>query len=222
MARYHEWLEAAESQVGRGDLLEVGAGRGGFVRAAMARGWTVHATEVSESALDDLRAAGATVFFGDVGEARYPDDRFELVVSLEVLEHLSDPMTHLRELHRVTRPGGLLLLTTPNFCGASRRLLGTRWRVIAAEHVVYFSPLTLSGALRLAGYRHVRVVTRSLDISTWRRTIGGGAPGFDPQRSAELRDAVQQSAALRLLKDGVNAILRVTGLGDSLLAWARK
>ena len=50
-------------------LLEVGAGSGGFVRTAVARGWDVDATEISKSALDGLHAAGATVFAGDVAAA---------------------------------------------------------------------------------------------------------------------------------------------------------
>ena len=44
VSRYDEWLGHAESVVGKGRLLEVGAGAGGFVRAAVGRGWKAHAT----------------------------------------------------------------------------------------------------------------------------------------------------------------------------------
>src|SRR5262245_20410243 len=46
-ARYREWLIRAETQIGLGRLLEIGAGSGGFVRAALGRGWIVEATEIS-------------------------------------------------------------------------------------------------------------------------------------------------------------------------------
>jgi hypothetical protein len=114
-ARYHEWLARAEVEVGRGRLLEAGAGSGGFARAALARGWVVDATEIPASAVGALAATGATVSSGDV------------------------------------RSGGLLLLTTPNFDGLSRRCLGPRWRVIAPEHLGYFTPSTLARAVREAG-----------------------------------------------------------------------
>lgn len=221
--RYHEWLTRAEAVVGRGRLLEVGAGSGGFVRAAVARGWDVDATEISKGAIDGLLAAGATVFMGDVAAARYPDRRFDLVVSVEVIEHLPAPMAHLAELCRVTRPGGLLLLTTPNFDGLSRRCLGVRWRVIDPEHLGYFTPSTLCCTVRQSGYREVRVTSRSLDVLSWRRGAGpAGARAFEPSESARLRDTIQGSTVLRFGKALVNSALRVTNLGDSLLLWARR
>jgi SAM-dependent methyltransferase len=221
--RYHEWLTQAEAAVGRGRLLEVGAGSGGFSRAALARGWEVDATEISKSALGELRASGGTVFAGDVAAACYPDRRFDLVVSLEVVEHLPAPLAHLTELCRVTRPEGLLLLTTPNFFGISGRWLGARWRVVSPEHLGYFTLSTLSSTLRRAGYQSVRVTSRSLDVLSWRRGAGpAGAREFDAQTAARLRDTVQAWPVLRFGKMAANGVLRIAGLGDSLLVWARR
>lgn len=220
-ARYEDWLARAEAEVGRGRLLEVGAGSGGLVRVALRRGWSVDATEVSRGTLETLRATGASVFAGLVEEAGYADGRFDLVASLEVLEHVPAPLAHLQALARVTRAGGLLLLSTPNFDGLSRRRLGMRWRVVDPEHLGYFTPRTLARALREAGYRRARVRSRSLDVSTWfRRGGSGGVAAFDPQAAARLRDGVQSRASLRAAREAVNAVLGATGLGDSLLAWA--
>jgi SAM-dependent methyltransferase len=218
VARYEEWLRFAEARVGRGRLLEIGAGRGGFVRAALGRNWSAHATELSQVGLRALRALGATAFGGDIVDARYPDGHFDLVVSLEVLEHLPAPLKHLREVCRVTRPGGLLLLTTPNFGGLSRRMFGLRWRAVAGEHLGYFEPRTLAAALRNVGYARADVRSRSLDLSTWR--AGSPSATFDEHASARLRDAVEGRTTLRLAKGLVNTLLGLTGLGDSLLVWA--
>jgi SAM-dependent methyltransferase len=218
VARYEEWLRFAEAQVGRGRLLEIGAGRGGFVRTALGRDWSVQATELSQTGLQSLRALGVTAFEGDVADARYPDGHFDLVVSLEVLEHVPAPLEHLREVRRLTRPGGLLLLTTPNFGGLSRRMFGLRWRAVAGEHLGYFEPRTLAAALRKVGYARADVRSRSLDVSTWR----AGRPNatFDEHASARVRDAVEGRTTLRLAKGLVNTFLGLTGLGDSLLVWA--
>ena len=222
--RYTQWLEKAERLVGRGRVLEIGAGSGGFVRAALARGWKVDANEVSPRGLEMLRRTGATVFAGDVASAHYPDGQFDLVVSAEVIEHLPAPLEHLREVGRVTRPAGVLILTTPNFDGLTRRWLGVNWRVIDPEHLGYFTSATLSRILREAGYALVDVRSRSLDVSSWRRPRGGGAvaPRFDPHASARLRDTVEGSMTLRLGKALVNAVIGTGGFGDSLIAWARK
>src|SRR5262249_56351322 len=120
-----------------------GGGTGGFVLVALSRGWNVDVTEISKTALDRLRATRASVFSGDVASAHYPDGCFDFVASLEVVEHVAIPLAHLTELCRITRQGGLLLLTTPNFGGLSRRCLGARWRVIAPEHLGYFTRTTV-------------------------------------------------------------------------------
>jgi len=220
--RYHQWLAEAEARLGRGRrLLEVGAGSGGFVRVARARDWQVDATEVSASGLARLGETGATVFGGDLLEAGYPEAVFDLVVSLEVIEHLPSPTPHLRELARVTRSGGLLLLTTPNFRGLSGRLLGVRWRVVTPEHLGYFTARTLERSLRRAGYRRLQIASRSLDVTTWRRCRQEPAQ-FNPQAAAQLRDSVEGSRALRWSKTLINLALRATGLGDTLLAWAER
>jgi SAM-dependent methyltransferase len=223
IARYRQWLEKAEALIGRGHVLEIGAGSGAFVQAALKRGWKVDANEVSESALELLRRTEATVCSGDLTAARYPDSQFDFVVSLEVIEHLPAPLDLVREMWRVTRPGGLLLLTTPNFNGISRRYLGIQWRVIDPEHLGYFTPSTLSRLLRDVGYKSIWVKSRSLDVLSWRSGSGPArTTQFDPHASARLREAVETSKHLRLAKDLVNAALQITGFGDSLLAWARR
>jgi SAM-dependent methyltransferase len=223
MTRYGQWLQEAEALVGRGHVLEVGAGNGGFVQAALGRGWKVDANEVSDSGLEMLRRTAATVFSGDLTSAHYPDAKFDLVVSLEVIEHLPAPLDLVREMWRVTRPGGLLILTTPNFNGLSRRYLGIRWRVIDPEHLGYFTPSTLFRLLRDVGYKSVRVRSRSLDVLSWRRCSDPArVTRFDPHASARLRETVESSKGLLFAKAMVNAALQVTGLGDSLLAWARR
>jgi hypothetical protein len=67
------------------------------------------------------------------------------------------------------------------------------------------------------------VSARSLDVLSWRRCSDPeGVARFDPHASARLRDTVEGSRGLRFGKAVVNAALQVTGLGDSLLAWARR
>lgn len=223
VGRYAEWLERAEKEVGIGRLLEVGAGSGGFVQVAKERGWSVDAIEVAPAGVERLRSKGANVFQGDLVAAAYADNTFDLVVSLEVLEHLPRPGEHLRELGRITRAGGLLLLSTPNFSGVSRRWLGLRWRVIDPEHLGYFTPSLLRRTVQNAGFRKATVSARTLDISTWRASARSQEPvSFDPQASARLRDAVEGRRVLRMAKDALNVLLSWTSLGDSLLVWARK
>jgi len=104
-------------------VLEVACGRGGFVQQLARAGACVTGCDFSAAALHAARtklpAAGlrfpATLIQGDAQNLPFADDSFDVVVSCETIEHLPDVKSAVREMHRVTRPGGKLLLTTPNY-----------------------------------------------------------------------------------------------------------
>jgi ubiquinone/menaquinone biosynthesis C-methylase UbiE len=104
-------------------VLEVACGRGGFLRELALAGACVTGCDFSFAALGVARtrlgAAGvpcsATLTQGDAQRLPFADDSFDLVVSCETIEHLPEARTAMKEMHRVTRPGGRLLLTTPNY-----------------------------------------------------------------------------------------------------------
>jgi SAM-dependent methyltransferase len=206
--------------VGRGRLLEVGAGAGELVRVAPGRGWEVHATEGSESAVQALRTTAAHVFFGEVERAAYPVGFFDLVVSIEALDHVPTPAPHPGELRRVCRAGGLLLLTTPNFKGASARAFGVGWRVVDREHLAYFTWRTLRRALRRAGSARVSVRSRSIDVTAWRhREEIGRPPSFNPALAAGLGQRVEASCWLRLARSHFAWARNGSMPGPSCPAW---
>jgi 2-polyprenyl-3-methyl-5-hydroxy-6-metoxy-1,4-benzoquinol methylase len=106
------------------ELLEIGCGRGGF--AARLAGVTPSPRRVLGADFSPVAVeAAATSFKGDklawevqdITALSYPAASFDTVISCETIEHLEHPVTALRELARVLRPGGRLFLTTPNYLG---------------------------------------------------------------------------------------------------------
>jgi len=103
--------------------LEVACGRGGFVRALALKGAYAYGLDFSEAALKiaserSLHLDGeryARFVQGDAHCLPFPDDYFDLIVSCETIEHLPSPERGLAEFFRVTRLGGFLFLTTPNY-----------------------------------------------------------------------------------------------------------
>jgi ubiquinone/menaquinone biosynthesis C-methylase UbiE len=104
-------------------ILEVACGRGGYVRELTLAGASVTGCDFSHTA---LRAAIAKLLEAEVPQSAaliqadaqnlpFADDSFDLLVSCETVEHLPDIQRGFHEMHRVTRPGGKLFLTTPNY-----------------------------------------------------------------------------------------------------------
>ncbi|KQV65925.1 hypothetical protein ASC64_13665 [Nocardioides sp. Root122] len=120
--RSHRWRRAANSaayllpHLGDGQrLLDVGSGPG-TITADLARlVGEVVALEVTEEAAELTRAelerqgiANASVVVGDVHALDLADGSFDVVHAHQVLQHVADPVAALREMRRVTRPGGLV------------------------------------------------------------------------------------------------------------------
>jgi SAM-dependent methyltransferase len=76
---------------------------------------------------------------GTDGRLPYGDDSVDVVCSLEVVEHLEDQFAFARELHRIVKPGGTAIISTPNVLN-----LNSRWRNLHSGFAVLFDPLLLS------------------------------------------------------------------------------
>ena len=99
----------------RAQILDAGCGSGRNM-IELARHGTVTGVELSDTSvcLARKREAGE-VIEGSVLEMPFEADRFDLAASLDVIEHLEDDLAALRELRRVVKPGGALLVTVPAY-----------------------------------------------------------------------------------------------------------
>jgi SAM-dependent methyltransferase len=97
------------------------------------------------------------------GGLPFRDASFGLVVASEVIEHLGDGGPFLRECRRVLRPGGILLLTTPNLWDVRRLvkpLVGQPWSGDTdPTHINLYTPPRLRRELVIAGFSSPRVRT---------------------------------------------------------------
>ena len=115
------WHELAKKHLGpvRGlKVLEVGCGLGAFSKYLVDAGAEVTAADFSPAAVrltTELLHERASTVVADVQQLPFVDASFDLVVSLDTLEHVPNPNRGLAELVRVTRPRGRLIITTPNY-----------------------------------------------------------------------------------------------------------
>lgn len=167
-----------------GRILDVGCGLGFFL-SGVAAGWEKHGQEVSKPCTD-YAAQFCTPFRGTLEEAKYPSDHFDVVVSMSVVEHIPDPMPSLREMWRVLKPGGKLVLRTPNFDSGVARRFGEKYRLLQTPgHVTLFSDTSLRAALHDLGFQVERCEypffeTRHFTMANFERLfdVGKVSPAF--------------------------------------------
>lgn len=219
-ARYAELLHVFEAYRSSGVLCDVGAGGGLFLDQARTAGWRCRGTEFDPAIVEECRARGLDMHYGPVQEHPWAKGSADVVVSIEVIEHLRWPLQDLRAMVDLLRPGGALYLTTPNFNSISKWLNRGTWTVVNyPEHISFFTRDTLHRALTSLGMRRVSLRTTGLSITRLKRSHGGSGQASSGLSSDEqLRRTIEGKPWLRAAKKAADGLLNIVGMGDSLKA----
>ena len=130
--------------VPNGTLLDVGCGNGRYLKSMRSIGWTVHGVEFNRRSVEQCRAAGLAVHHGDLSSAGLPQQGFDVITLRHVIEHIPTPQEFMAELAGLLKPGGLLIVETPNFNSLGWAWFSTRWYATGIPyHLMLFSPNNL-------------------------------------------------------------------------------
>lgn len=146
-----------------GKMLDVGCGNGRYLSTMRTLGWDVQGVEFSDEGVRVCRAAELPVHHGDLASAAFPDNTFDLVTVRHVIEHIAEPQPFMAELARVLKPGGRLVIETPNGLALGRALMGASWFANdVPRHLVLFNPDSLG---RLAAQHGLHQVDVTLETT---------------------------------------------------------
>lgn len=151
-----------------GRLLEVGCGSGQALRVLGELGWDAEGVDFDRAAVERARARGLRVRLGSLREQGYPAESFDAVVMSHLIEHVPDPLRVLEECRRVLKPGGRLVILTPNASSWGHAVFHEHWFSLELpRHLVVFDARNLRTLVEEAGLRVRRLVT----TSRWAREI---------------------------------------------------
>jgi 2-polyprenyl-3-methyl-5-hydroxy-6-metoxy-1,4-benzoquinol methylase len=217
--RYGEWLDEFERYRSTNRILDVGCGVGHFLRHAIDRGWDAYGTEYPSDQVETCRGRGISMCQGALDPRQYEPASFDVVTSIEVIEHVRDPAAELAAIHSLIRPGGILYITTPNFGSLSRHLLREKWNVLSyPEHLSYFTVGTLSRELQKLGMRRVKAEATGFSFTRVRASLRSETTSFvaADQTDEKLRNALDGNEMLRRAKHLVDTLLTATSAGDAV------
>ena len=137
-----------------GALLEVGAYCGLFLKEAQRRGWTAEGVEpsvwASKFANEQMGVRVRQGYLHDLLPELRP--QYDVVATWDVLEHVRDPLSYLKQCGSLLPAGGTLAFSTLDVDTWAPRVLGTRWPWLMNMHLFYFSRHTLKTLLDKAGF----------------------------------------------------------------------
>ena len=143
------------------NVLEVGCSYGSYLNDLKRFGTYKSFTGVEMDAECCRKASdlfGLQVLNGTLETVKFDSERFDLVVMNHVIEHVYHPVETLEEIRRIMKPGGLLMIKTPNTRTVEKTVFGRYWLPYEApRHVTIFSLKTLRKVLEQRGFKIVKV-----------------------------------------------------------------
>ena len=201
--------------------LDVGCGVGTLLRAVQNGGWSATGTEVAPAVVKSVQAAGLDARLGFLGDLDLPENGFDVVSMVEVIEHVPAPDSLIAEAQRLIRPGGALYITTPNGRSLSARMLGSKWSVVTPpDHLQLFSVRGLRAVMTRAGLEVNSVSTDGLnpyELVAGLRSGRNRAPGAsNTETSYRLNASLSTRRTGTLVKRAANAVLSAGRIGNTL------
>jgi SAM-dependent methyltransferase len=161
----HRWRERKET-LGHykqsGSLLDLGCSSGSFLRSLESKSWKLSGIEMSQDSAKIAEAnSGASVFVGDILDAPFPAESFDVITCLDVLEHLYEPRRVMARVSEWLKPGGIFYVLVPNVDSAEAHAFGSYWHGLELpRHLFHYSPASLRFLAESAGLKEVSLETK--------------------------------------------------------------
>jgi 2-polyprenyl-3-methyl-5-hydroxy-6-metoxy-1,4-benzoquinol methylase len=158
----------------KGDLLEVGCSVGTMLKTIKEKSkFNVYGVDPSLWAFEKSREKGLKVYQKTLEEFDPGKKKFDVVLNFETIEHVFSPIEFLNKINQITKKGGYIIFTTPNYHGFDMLTLGRYYKNIHAPcHLNYFNIDSIDMILNRAGFKVVKKMTPGiLDLTIVRKQI---------------------------------------------------
>lgn len=167
-------LDLVEKYTKKRKILDVGCGHGFCLEAAKKRGFNAVGIDVSGYAVEYAKEHGCKAFLTDIYKAGFKDTSFDVITIFQLIEHVPNPVKFMKEVKRILKPGGHVILTTPNHGGYLKKLMGKNWFSYRhQEHLFFFSPKSIDFLLEKAGFASIAFLKDETRFYPIRHILGG-------------------------------------------------
>ena len=147
----------------KGKILDIGCGPGFFLNIAKSAGFKVFGSDISKFAAKYAKEKfKLDVFGGELNQAKFLTNFFDVITIYQTIEHVKNPLKFLKEVSRILKKDGLLILTTPNQDNFIARILVEKWfGYYYLSHLYFFNPKSVKKILKKAGFKKVKLTSNS-------------------------------------------------------------
>jgi len=162
LQRWRARREALMQYKRGGSLLDLGCSSGSFLKFLKGGPWKLYGIEISaKSAEIAEERSGAQIFVGDVLDAPFLSESFDVITCFDVLEHLYEPRKVLAKVREWLKPDGIFYILAPNVESAEAHIFGSYWCGLELpRHLYHYSPFSLRHLANSVGLHEISLVTR--------------------------------------------------------------
>lgn len=155
-----------------GAILDIGCSSGAFLNTMKGPSWKLYGIEMEDSTAEKARTAtGANVFVGDVADAPFPPESFDVITGFDLLEHVYDPRQFVGNVKKWLKPDGIFFTMLPNIDSWESKVFGSYWYGLELpRHLFHFSPRSLRNLMAALGFEEVFLFTSP--VSYMERSVG--------------------------------------------------
>lgn len=145
---FHELV----TMLSEGEIFDAGCGDGKTLDALKLLGKRAVGMDISLKAIKAAHKKRHDCVLGDLEYLPFRNEVFHTIISLDVIEHLRDPIKHLKECYRICRHDGAIYIHTPNRFMTRLRMLVSDWKGWDPTHIQEATPRMLRTMLLAAGF----------------------------------------------------------------------
>ncbi|NQT75650.1 MAG: class I SAM-dependent methyltransferase [Candidatus Omnitrophica bacterium] len=199
---------------GEGKILDVGCYNMLYLHLLKNLGWDVQGVEIDRNACRLAMELDISTFCGELENAGFAEESFDVVRFNQVLEHIPDPKKTINEAKRVLKKGGRLYISVPNARSLARLLFGDIW-LGPAGHVQGFSPRSATYLCRHLGFK-----IKSMRFNSSRNILINGIDYFLKGMGKDI--SLKNRFTRYAIASPLNFILNILHLSDTLTVEAEK
>jgi 2-polyprenyl-3-methyl-5-hydroxy-6-metoxy-1,4-benzoquinol methylase len=156
-----------ERIIRKGRILDIGCARGVFLSGMLENGWDTFGLELDEETASYAKnILGLNIKTGELADANFENDFFDVITIWHVLEHLPDPFLTITECKRILKPEGLLVIAIPNFDSLQAKIFGKHWfHLDVPYHLYHFNMKNLRLLLEKNSFKIIKMKHFSLEFN---------------------------------------------------------
>jgi 2-polyprenyl-3-methyl-5-hydroxy-6-metoxy-1,4-benzoquinol methylase len=146
-----------------GNFLDIGCGDGKFLR--LMKGYGMNCYGVEPNNPKKIIEKRLRILNCELKKARFKKGFFDVITLNHVLEHIDNPSETLKEIHRILKPDGTLIIATPNIGSWTAKIFGKHWvQLDTPRHLFLYSEKTLKKYAQKEGFKADRIIYNSTPL----------------------------------------------------------